>query len=1063
MYKKVDSSLDFVPRELEVLEFWKKHDIVDKSLSQRKGNEIYSFYEGPPTANGEPHTGHVLTRVIKDLIPRYRTMKGYFVPRKAGWDTHGLPVELEVEKKLGLNGKEHIEEYGVEKFIAECKKSVWKYLSEWEEMTERVGFWVDMDNAYITYENDYIESVWWALKEIWKKNLIYKGHRVVPYCPRCGTALSSHEVAQGYKDIKETSIYVRMPVVGEENTYFAVWTTTPWTLPSNVALCVNEAEEYALVEVAGCPEHDVSVSYYYLATALVGEVFGEDAKVIRTMPGSELLNKRYMPVFDYANKLIKDPESAFYVIADPYVNLEDGTGIVHIAPAFGEDDARLGREHNLPHVQLVDLEGKLTAETGEFAGVFVKDADPKLIQDLEKRGLLLFSKDFEHSYPFCWRCDTALLYYARSGWFIEMTEVRDRLVENNKQINWIPKNIGTGRFGNFLDNVVDWNLSRERYWGTPLPIWECEACAAEHCVGSIEELRQLSPEVPEDIELHKPGIDQVHFACKECGGRMTRVPEVIDCWFDSGAMPFAQYHYPFENKEIFESSAPADFISEAIDQTRGWFYTLHAISTLLFDRPAYKTCLVLGHVLDGEGIKMSKHLGNVIHPRDIFASEGADATRWAFFTTSQPWLPTRFSEETVNEGKRRFMGTLWNTYAFFVLYANIDEFEAQNYDRGEYASKRTVIDRWILSRLNSLFKDVDSRLDKTDITGASRCLQKFLDELSNWYVRRSRERYWGPEMDDDKIVAYLTLYEVLEKFVRLIAPFTPFISEMIYQNIVVGHLDSALESVHFENYPEADESLIDEELERDMDLLLELVSLGRAARNTAQLKIRQPLAKAMVVGGRELPAELLELVKDELNIKDIEFGANASELIEYEFKPQLRTLGKRMGKDLNKARELIAGLPGHSTMDALRRGETIALDVDGTVYDLAEEDLLVSEVPASGYVTESEGGLTVALQTDLTDELIEEGFVREIVSKVQSMRREIDFEVTDRVDLFVAAEDKMIDLVQRWQDRISEEVLAASLTFFSTTEKLPQDAQSKDWDINGEEMTFALRRSEQNK
>ena len=930
-------------------------------------------------------------------------------------------------------------------------------------MTERVGFWVDMDHAYITYENDYIESVWWALKEIWKKDLIYRGHRVVPYCPRCGTALSSHEVAQGYQDITETSVYVRVPVADEADTYFAVWTTTPWTLPSNVALCVNAAEEYALVEVAGCPEHDTAASRYYLATALIKEVFGEDARIIRTMPGSDLLNKRYTPLFDYANKLITDQQRAFYVIADPYVNLEDGTGIVHIAPAFGEDDARLGRKYNLPHIQLVDLEGKLSAETGEFAGIFVKDADPKLVQDLDQRGLLLFAKEFEHSYPFCWRCDTALLYYARSGWFIEMTKVRDELIKNNQEITWIPKNIGTGRFGNFLENVVDWNLSRERYWGTPLPVWVCESCGAEHCVGSIAELRQLAPDLPEKIELHKPAMDQVHFVCQKCGGRMTRVPEVIDCWFDSGAMPFAQYHYPFENKELFESTAPADFISEAIDQTRGWFYTLHAISTLLFERPAYKTCLVLGHVLDGEGIKMSKHLGNVIHPSDIFASEGADATRWAFFTTSQPWLPTRFSAETVNESKRRFMGTLWNTYAFFVLYANIDKFEAQNYDRAEYASKRTIIDRWILSRLNSLIKNVDARLDQNDITAASRYLQDFLDELSNWYVRRSRERYWGPEMDDDKIVAYLTLYEVLEKFVRLIAPFTPFIAEMIYQNIVAGHLDSARESVHFEDYPEADESLIDVQLEKDMDLLLDLVSLGRAARNTAQLKIRQPLAKAIVVGGRELPQELMDLLKDELNIKDIEFGAEASALIDYEFKPQLRTLGKRMGKDLNRARELIPELPGRATIEALRRGETIALDVNGTVYELAEEDLLVSEVPAAGYVTESEGTLTVALQTELTEDLIEEGFVREIVSKVQSMRREIDFEVTDRVDLFVAANVKMTDLVKRWQEEISDEVLAATLTFFATEDELPQDAHSKQWDINGEEMYLALRCSEQKK
>ncbi|HZK28913.1 MAG TPA: isoleucine--tRNA ligase, partial [Clostridia bacterium] len=911
MYEKVDSGLDFVKREEKILEFWRTQNIFNKSMQNREDGPIYSFYDGPPTANGMPHAGHVLTRAIKDLIPRYRTMKGYYVPRKAGWDTHGLPVELEVEKRLGLDGKDQIEEFGVEKFIKECKESVWKYKSEWEEMSERIGFWADMEDPYITYENDYIESVWWSLREIWDKGLIYKGHKVVPYCPRCGTSLSSHEVAQGYRDIKERSVFVRVRVAGEPDTYFAIWTTTPWTLPSNVALCVNADEPYVLCEVDREPDGSPGHPKYIIAKALCHKVFGKDARILETYSGSDLLGKEYEPIYPYAVEPVVAPSGkrAFYVVADPYVTLTDGTGIVHIAPAFGEDDARIGRANDLPLIQFVAEDGTMTEEVTGFAGVFCKDADDGLVDLLREWGLLLAEEDTEHTYPFCWRCDTPLIYYARTAWFVEMTKLRDNLLVNNAKINWIPPHIGPGRFGNFLENVVDWCLSRERYWGTPLPVWECDGCGKLHMVGSIAEMKQMSPDCPQDIELHKPMIDRVHLTCPQCQGVMTRVPEVIDGWYDAGAMPFAQYHYPFENQEIFKERMPADFISEAIDQTRGWFYSLHAISTCLFDIEAYKLCLVLGHVLDKDGIKMSKHLGNIVEPASILNQEGADAMRWMFYSGSQPWLSVRFSEASVNEAKRRFMGTFWNTYAFFVLYANIDGFDRHTYRDFPVDEYKTVMDRWIESRLHSLCLEVDKRLDACDITTAARALETFVEDLSNWYVRRSRERYWGPDMDADKITAYIVLHDILVTMAHLIAPFTPFMAETVYRNLVGGHFPNVAESIHMCDFPVACQNRIDLELEKDMERVLELVSLGRAARNNAQLKIRQPLLEMIVVGTTPLTDELRALIRDELNIREVTFEDNDRRLIEFTFKPQLRTLGRLMGADLPKARPLIEALP----------------------------------------------------------------------------------------------------------------------------------------------------------
>ncbi|MFA5586019.1 MAG: isoleucine--tRNA ligase [Saccharofermentanales bacterium] len=1058
MYEKVDSSLDFVPREKEILAFWRDHDIFKRSMEIREGKPIYSFYDGPPTANGMPHAGHVLTRVIKDLIPRYRTMKGFFVPRKAGWDTHGLPVELEVEKRLGLDGKEQIEEYGVEAFIRECKESVWKYKGEWEEMSERIGFWADMEHPYITYENDYIESVWWSLKEIWDKGLIYQGHKVVPYCPRCGTSLSSHEVAQGYRDITERSVYVRMPVKGQADTYFAVWTTTPWTLPSNVALCVNAEERYVLCEVDGNPDGRPGKVRYIIAEPLYQKVLGKEARLLESFMGRDLVGKEYEPLYPFGLETVRaSGKKAYYVVADPYVTLTDGTGIVHIAPAFGEDDARIARANDLPLIQFVAEDGTMTREVTGFAGVFVKDADQGLVDLLRQKGLLLAEEMVEHTYPFCWRCDTPLIYYARTAWFIEMTRLRDQLLEHNSKIEWIPAHIGPGRFGHFLESVIDWCVSRERYWGTPLPVWQCQDCSKRHMVGSIAELKAMSPDCPEDIELHKPMIDRVHLTCPDCSGRMTRVPEVIDGWYDSGAMPFAQYHYPFENQDLTRERMPADFISEAIDQTRGWFYSLHAISTALFDQEAYKTCLVLGHVLDKDGIKMSKHLGNIVEPGHILDAEGADAMRWMFYSGSNPWLSARFSEESVNEAKRRFMGTFWNAYAFFVLYANIDQFDRRDYEDFPVDDHKTVMDRWIESRLNSLIQEVDRRLEACDITTAARALETFVDDLSNWYVRRSRERYWGPDMDPDKITAYLVLHDLLVTMAHLIAPFTPFMAEMVYRNLVAGRKAGAPESVHLCDYPQADPARIDRDLEVQMDRVLELVSLGRAARNNAQLKIRQPLAKLLVVGQEPLSDELTRLVLDELNVKEAVFEDSDRSLVDYSFKPQLRTLGRLMGGDLPAARPLIEALPGRATMDQLQASGSIDLTVGETSYQLTLEDLLVEEIPAAGYAVESGGAVKVALTTHLTPQLIEEGLVRELVSKIQTMRRTSGFDVVDRIVLYVkrGSLDRVVD---GNADAIMTDVLADQLVYYDQGEDLPADVKIQEWDINGSPMTLAVAR-----
>lgn len=1052
MYEKIDSNLDFQDRERKVLEFWREQEIFEKSVSEREGSPEFTFYEGPPTANGKPHIGHVLTRVIKDLIPRYRTMKGYHVPRKAGWDTHGLPVELEVEKKLGINGKEEIEAYGIEPFIEECKKSVWTYKTEWEELSERVGFWADMENPYITYENDYIESIWWALKEIWKKDLLYKGHKIVPYCPRCGTALSSHEVAQGYKDVEEESIYICFKVAGKDDTYLSAWTTTPWTLPSNVALCVNADEDYVLLKMP----HDVDGTkkdiYYYCAKALMNTVFGEEAEVVEIMPGSELVGLDYEPILPYAHKTVGQLEKkAWYVVSDPFVTLTEGTGIVHIAPAFGEDDARLGREYNLPFVQLVNLDGTFPEDVTDFAGVFVKDADKGIIEKLKQDGKLISSIDFTHSYPFCWRCDTALIYYARTNWFIRMTALRDQLMETNERINWFPESIGKGRFGNFLESVVDWVISRERYWGTPLPIWTCQNkdCNHQIAIGSIAELKELSDNCPDDIELHKPYVDEVHINCPECQGTMQREPEVIDCWFDSGAMPFAQYHYPFENQELFNYTYPADFISEAVDQTRGWFYSLHAISNLLFGQETYKNCIVMGHVQDKDGIKMSKHIGNVVDPWDILAKEGADAVRWYFYVNSQPWLPSRFSEEAVNESKRRFMGTIWNTYAFYVLYANIDNFDPQEYQL-DY-DLLGVMDRWILSRLHSLIKEVDTRLEKYDILYAARALQDFTDELSNWYVRRNRERFWGPEMPQDKVNAYMTLFTVLKNLILLAAPFIPFTTETIYQNLIGKRIKGAPESVHLADFPGYREDLIDKDLEQQMKLVLDIVVLGRAARNASAIKNRQPLSEILVVSDERLSDEYVEIVLDELNIKKLRWLEGAGELLDYSFKPQLRTLGQRMGKDIPAAQKMLAELPGRETMSELKDKGYITLEIGGTAYELKEEDLLIEEQSAAGYAAESYANLNVALATELTSELIEEGLMREIVSKVQNMRKEAGFEVLDRIRLYYQADDEIEAVLAKHEEMISTDILALEILELGNRE-------GTKWNINGHDVTLLVER-----
>ncbi len=1038
MYNKVSTNLNFVEREKEVLKFWKDNDIFKKTFTQREGCPKWTFYDGPPTANGRPHIGHVITRSVKDIICRYHVMKGEDVFRKAGWDTHGLPVELEVEKMLGLDGKPQIEEYGVEPFIKKCKESVWKYLSEWTDMSDRLGFWADMENPYITYHNNYIESEWWALKQIWEKGLLYKGHKIVPYCPRCGTALSSHEVAQGYKDVKETSAIAKFKL-RDEDAYVLAWTTTPWTLPSNVGLCMNPVEDYVKVKANG--------ETYILAEALVKNVLGEDTEVevIDKKKGAEYTGLRYYPLFDF----IEDDETGFKIVADNYVTLTEGTGVVHIATAFGEDDARVGKDNGLPFRQYVDTQGNFTAEVKPWAGVFVKDGDKMVLDYLKENGKLFAALPFEHSYPFCWRCDTPLLYYAREEWFIKMTAVRDQLVANNRSINWLPDNIKEGRMGNFIENVIDWGLSRERYWGTPLPVWECE-CGHRHVIGSIEELKSMSDDCPDEIELHKPYIDRVHIKCPKCGKPMTRVPEVIDCWFDSGAMPFAQFHYPFENKELFESRFPADYITEAIDQTRGWFYSQLAISTVLFGQSDFKNCIVMGHVQDKNGLKMSKHKGNVVSPWDILDKQGSDAIRWFFFVNSAPWLPCRFDEEQVNETQRKFLGTLWNTYAFYVLYAEIDQFNPMEH-KLEY-DKLPAIDKWILSKLNTLVKETRENLDNFRITEPARALNNFVDELSNWYVRRSRERFWAKGMEQDKVNAYMTLYTVLVTLSKVAAPFVPYMTEEIYQNLVVNFDKSALESIHLTLYPECDESMIDKELEENMDTVLDIVVNGRAARNSANIKNRQPIGVMYVKCAEELPKMYVDIIAEELNVKEVKFTTSTDGLTGYNMKPQLRTLGPKYGKLLPKIKEYLANADGSEIVPKLRNGETITFNIDGTDVTLAESDVLIEVTEKSGFVTEADAKLAVVLDTNLTPELIEEGFVREVVSKVQTMRKEAGFEVMDRIRIGCKGNDKIADLITRNEDSIKKDVLANEFT------KDTVSGYVKEWNVNGETVTLSVEK-----
>ena len=1040
MYKKVPTTLNFVEREKETLKFWKDNQIFEKSVQLRQGAPAYTFFDGPPTANGKPHIGHVLTRAMKDIIPRYKTMRGYDVLRKAGWDTHGLPVELEVEKELGLDGKEQIEQYGVIPFIQKCKESVWKYKGEWEVMSDRMGFWADMDNPYITYDNDYIESEWWALKAIYEKGLLYKGHKIVPYCPRCGTALSSHEVAQGYKEVKETSATVRFRVPDEENTYFLAWTTTPWTLPSNVSLCVNPDVTYAYVRVDG-------KETFIMAKDLIEAVLdGHETEIIKEVVGRELEYKHYEPLFECTRKAAGGKD-AFYVMVDDYVTTTDGTGIVHNAPAFGEDDYRVCKKYDLPFVQMVDSKGEMCGGT-PWDGVFVKKADPMVLKDLDERGLLFAAPRFEHSYPFCWRCDTPLIYYARSSWFIAMTKVKDRLIDYNRRINWIPETIKEGRMGNFLENVIDWGISRERYWGTPLPVWVCDKCGKIHVVGSRKELSELTG-CDENVELHKPYVDPLTWQC-ECGGTMRREPVVIDCWFDSGSMPFAQWHYPFENKDKFERRYPANFISEAIDQTRGWFYTLSAIAACLFDSPAFLNCIVLGHVQDKEGRKMSKHIGNVVDPWVLLDNQGADAVRWYFYTSSMPWLPNRFSAEAVSESQRKYMGTFWNTYAFYILYADIDNFDPTRHKL--VRENLTPMDRWILSRLNTLIGHVEAYLDDLKMTEAGREMQDFMDDLSNWYVRRCRERYWGKDMTADKEAAYMTLYTVLRTMALISAPFTPFMSETMYQNMVRTVDKSAPESIHLCDWPKKDESFIDPELEANMAAVLDIVVLGRSARNAANIKNRQPVA-SMYVQGKALPDMYVSIIADELNVKEVKFVDDASSFISYRVKPQLKTLGPRYGKLLPKINQYLAGEGvGNAVVAAHNRGESYKFDIDGTEISLAAEDVLVSTEENAGFVTVTEHDLSVVLDTNLTPELIEEGFVREIVSKVQTMRKEAGFEVTDHIVLSHHGNSLIEGIFARHGAEIAADTLADSI-------KLGSAGYVKDWEINGESVTLGVEKS----
>ena len=1036
MYNKVDTNLNFIEREKKTEKFWEENDIFKKSIEERKGCPAYTFYDGPPTANGKPHIGHVLTRVIKDMIPRYRTMKGYNVTRKAGWDTHGLPVELEVEKKLGLDGKEQIEKYGLEPFIKECKQSVWKYKGMWEDFSKTVGFWADMDDPYVTYHNDFIESEWWALKKIWDKGLLYKGFKIVPYCPRCGTPLSSHEVAQGYKDVKEKSAIAKFKVKGEENSFYLAWTTTPWTLPSNVALCVNPDEKYVKIK-----QGDVC---YILAEALVGSVIEGEYETVGEYIGKDLEYKEYEPLFDFANP----DKKAYYIVCDSYVTLTDGTGIVHIAPAFGEDDANVGRKYDLPFVQLVDSKGEMTKET-PWAGMFCKDADKEVFKALDEKGLLFAALPFEHSYPFCWRCDTPLIYYARDSWFIKMTAVKDDLIRNNNTINWIPESIGKGRFGDWLENVQDWGVSRDRYWGTPLNIWEC-SCGHRHSIGSIKELKELSSNCPEDIELHRPYIDAVTIKCEKCGKEMKRVKEVIDCWFDSGSMPFAQWHYPFENEDVFKNNFPASFISEAVDQTRGWFYSLLAISTLIFNEAPYKNVIVLGLVQDENGQKMSKSKGNAVDPFDALAKHGADAIRWYFYSNSAPWLPNRFHEKAVTEGQRKFMGTFWNTYAFFVLYANIDNFDATKYTL-DYNSL-SVMDKWLLSKLNTLIKTVDSNLENYKITETARVLQDFVDEMSNWYVRRSRERFWTKGMETDKINAYMTLYTTLVTLSKLCAPMIPFMAEDIYQNLVRSIDKNAKESVHLCDFPVCDEKMIDKELESNMEELLDIVVLGRAARNASNIKNRQPIGNMFVKSAKVLPEFYLSIIADELNVKNVCFKDDVREYTSYSFKPQLKTVGPKFGKYLGKIRETLSNINGNEAMDELNKNGVLKIDVGSETIELEKDDLLISAAQVEGYASESDFGITVVLDTHLTDELIEEGFVREIISKIQTMRKDSGFEVMDNIALFVYGNDKIVSVVLKNADEIKEDVLCKQII----TDKEHENA--KEWNINGEKVYLAVEK-----
>ena len=1062
MYKKVDANLNFVDREKQIEKFWNDNDIFKKSMEHRKEGETYTFYDGPPTANGKPHIGHVETRTIKDMIPRYQTMKGKFVPRKAGWDTHGLPVELEVEKLLGLNGKEQIEEYGMEPFIKKCKESVWKYKGMWEDFSKTVGFWADMDNPYVTYDDNFIESEWWALKEIWNKNLLYKGFKIVPYCPRCGTPLSSQEVAQGYKTVKERSAVARFKVIGED-AYFLAWTTTPWTLPSNVALCVNPEETYCKVKA-------VDGYTYYMAEALLDTVLGKlpdkDApegtkayEVLETYKGSDLEYKEYEPLFDCAKEIIeKQHKKAHYIVCDTYVTMTDGTGIVHIAPAFGEDDAAVGIKYDLPFVQLVDGKGELTKET-PYAGIFVKKADPMVLKDLDEKGLLFDAPKFEHEYPHCWRCDTPLIYYARESWFIKMTAVKDDLIRNNNTVNWIPESIGKGRFGDWLENIQDWGISRNRYWGTPLPVWECE-CGHQECIGSRAELAERSGN-PEDakVELHRPYIDAVTFKCPDCGKEMHRVPEVIDCWFDSGAMPFAQHHYPFENKDVFEKQFPAKFISEAVDQTRGWFYSLMAESTLLFNKAPYENVIVLGHVQDENGQKMSKSKGNAVDPFDALETYGADAIRWYFYTSSAPWIPKRFSGKLVQEGQRKFMGTLWNTYAFFVLYANIDQFDATKYTL-DY-EKLSVMDKWLLSKLNSAIKGTDENLANYRIPEAAKVLDEFVDDMSNWYVRRSRDRFWAKGMEQDKINAYMTLYTALVEICKAAAPMIPFMTEEIYQNLVRSINTEAPESIHLCDFPAVNDAWIDKDLEKNMDEVLKIVVMGRACRNSANIKNRQPIGNMYVKAPNVLPEYFVEIIEDELNVKKVNFTEDVSAYTSYTFKPQLRTVGPKYGKFLGQIQKALAELDGNKAMAELKADGVLTLPSVSDDVKLSEEDLLITMTQMEGYVTEGDNTVTVVLDTNLTLELVEEGFVRELISKIQTMRKEAGFEVMDKISIYYHADEKVADIFNKYENDIMGDVLGTEVVAEADSFDSGENGiYCKEWNINGEKVLLGVKKGE---